>query len=102
MTTIPPSPAPYTPGPWHFNKTKLATFRRILCPDGLPVADVYGSDAEALANARLIAKAPQLLASLRRLANCPDLNVEDEGLEPESVAAWNEAVVLLDDIDRAA
>ncbi len=52
----------YTPGPWHVESPALS----IADSQRIEVATVrtYGDDAEALANARLIAAAPELLEAL--------------------------------------
>lgn len=43
-----------------------------------PVADVYGrDDAERLANARLMAAAPEMLRALRRLLDGPGLSDQE-------------------------
>lgn len=66
----------HTPGPWVIKRNRSVTARR---PDGLPgvmreivVAEVLSggtaSIAEADANARLIAAAPEMLLALRRAA----------------------------------
>jgi len=62
----------HTPGPWKFDRKG----RRIVDADGEYVAPATLSryhddrtDPEAIANARLIAAAPDLLAALRDLVN---------------------------------
>jgi hypothetical protein len=65
----------HTPGPWH-RGTRAPTYSSISCYQGKSIADVFGSDEEAIANARLIAAAPELLKAamlalkhLRRVVN---------------------------------
>lgn len=59
--------------------------------------DETPSDAEALENVTLAAHAPDLLRSLNRLFDCPDLNLDE--LEVETVDALREAKALLDLLD---
>jgi hypothetical protein len=58
--------AKHTPGPWKYH---TESHRNLVAgPDRLFVADVWTNDrldAERMANARLIAAAPELLAALR-------------------------------------
>lgn len=58
----------HTPGPWHLvshrpNLVKVETARVVIC-------DAFGGlNDETMANARLIASAPDLLAALERLVH---------------------------------
>lgn len=79
----------HTPGPWHIGLA--ATDRAIYGPQGEHVAtlpDMLASD-EVLANARLIAAAPCLLAALQRLMVAPCINYDD--MEPEDLNAIEQA-----------
>lgn len=66
----------HTPGPW-----AVEDARRVLGSTD------YGRsvmrDAEVEANARLIAAAPDMLAALRRLLDCPALRLEGHEYEDE-------------------
>jgi hypothetical protein len=86
-----------TPGPWK------ATTNRY--PDGLYngrpyvyssnhgyVAETFMNE-EGEANARLIAACPDLVAALKRLVDCPDLNFD--AMEDESVEAIAQARAAL-------
>jgi len=44
-------------------------------------------------NSRVIAAAPELLAALERVLNCPDLNLDE--LEPETLNARREAWTVI-------
>lgn len=71
----------HTPGPWHID---LQSPYSAICVKPYPgeiVCDIEGADAEAEANARLIAAAPELLQTVRsdRLA----FEERIEGLEEE-------------------
>lgn len=59
--------AAHSSGPWAVDDTYAGQSLklRIVCPQGEAVADVWGCDDEARANARLIAAAPELLAHLK-------------------------------------
>ena len=68
----------HTPGPWRMGKR--AYDRAIYGQQGAEVAsmlDLFHTPAESLANARLIAAAPDLLAALRAVMACPDLSRND-------------------------
>lgn len=76
------TPAPrqlHTPGPWHVEG------QYIHGPDGNRFLAVAG-DGEGIANARLIAAAPELLAALEDQVNCWEamlehaLRLEDSGM----------------------
>ena len=55
----------HTPGPWHVHQSKLGT---VLSPKDETVALVGGDvDGSPVANARLIAAAPALLAALEAI-----------------------------------
>jgi hypothetical protein len=58
----------YTPGPWHIGVRQPSSDKFIYGPQGSEVADCdrqTNFPHENLANARLIATAPELLAALR-------------------------------------
>jgi hypothetical protein len=58
----------HTPGPWRLTGDKLFRLtRQIEDTNGMGLAHAYGNDAEADANARLIAAAPDLLAAIETL-----------------------------------
>lgn len=89
--------AQHTPGPWDYDQT--GDDKRICVgiglvegPNGYDVAEVYSDDCdhdEALANARLIAAAPDLLDAVRELEA-----ILAEGLfniEPDRISRAREA-----------
>lgn len=90
----------HTPGPWSCNipphkfpiYAKHASRRFVyvasICRDG----DV--SEDEMDANARLIAQAPDLLASLRKLASWVANDIRLSGLNPDGPAAQDLAEAL--------
>ncbi len=66
------TPSGYTPGPWYADNV----VNRFSDDDDRDILlDV--PEAEASANAQLMAKAPQLVEALVRLLECPDLNVDE-------------------------
>lgn len=93
--TIPETTAPHTPGPWSISglDPNVVGPVRILVVDGADVpqqqavARIVDRTDESLANARLIAAAPDLLACLRRMCGMygayshrlAPLLAEDEG-----------------------
>lgn len=105
----------HTPGPWTLDE-RYAPMTGIVGADGFSVADVedicisptwqeanqgrhWGSadeshierpEAEVEANARLIAAAPELLDTLRRL-----VDVLNDDLDPEQCAVWDAAVAAI-------
>ena len=91
----------HTPGPWTTEclESKNDVDRSIVArtKGGNPIAvgRVYGEGVlsppspERVANARLIAAAPELLAALIRLRDCPD--VQMESTDPETDAAREQA-----------
>ena len=64
--------AQHTPGPWRF--ASIIGRCGIWSPGGLVAAtpEWIGRESEMLANARLIAAAPELLAVCQEIANWPD------------------------------
>jgi hypothetical protein len=65
----------HTPGPWHIGVCRPISYKFIYGPSGEAVADCdhkTNSPGENLANARLIAAAPELLSALQALVDCPD------------------------------
>jgi len=83
-----------TPGEWQNDASRKYYKDHVIRKNGLIIAAIHTSaldrtriDAEA--NGRLLAAAPELLAALRRLVNCPDVN-EDE-LSPETIKALDDA-----------
>jgi|GEM_PF-2598626 len=79
----------HTPAPWGFSPgSSPHNQAQIYCEDtGATIAITYAD--EHAATARLIAAAPELLAALQRLLDCPDLNLGN--LEAESTAAMHAA-----------
>jgi hypothetical protein len=110
MTTPKPQ---HTPGPWATDIDKAKELlRKGEDIDGATVYVNHGSgkggeiatlrhdpddqlnligddEHEHTANARLIASAPELLAALQRLVDCPDVNLDD--LELETLEAIDQA-----------
>ena len=90
----------HTPGPWTVNPcgTNNRTHASVTSPSGRPVAscraypNIYAARAEANANARLIAKAPDLKAALAWALD----QIEDD-LDPDHQAALAHARSLLED-----
>jgi hypothetical protein len=68
----------HTPGPW---SVQLGGYcRSVIHRAGHPdqvVANAYGNEETAAANAAIIAAAPELLAALERLANAVDAHCRD-------------------------
>lgn len=84
----------HTPGPWSINPKGGTPMVGIDLQDGgelLPIVEVvYGyNNAEAKANARLIAAAPELLEALDELANGYKGCFFDTGLAPRLEKARN-------------
>jgi hypothetical protein len=73
---------PWTPGRWqpYGENVALLTGQARYLP--LAFANHAINYQERLANARLMARAPNLLIALERLIDCPDLNLDN--LEPET------------------
>ena len=75
--------ATHTPGPWEACGAYVRTKITDTDGHGYLVADVFNGDgincdgAQAMANARLIARAPKLLAALRRIL--PHAQAQDCG-----------------------
>ena len=94
-----PEQAGHTPAPW------IATVYRY--PDGLYqgrpyiYSSTHGHIAETFmsedgeANARLIAASPALLEALKRLVNCPDLNLDAQEDETFAAIAQARAAIAL-------
>jgi hypothetical protein len=82
-------PANLTPGPWHQGVRPSSI---IYGPQGEQIANLREPlipEVENKANNKAIASLPALMASMIRLLNCPDLNLDS--LEPETVAAFEQA-----------
>lgn len=60
-----------TPGPWTYEE-EAYSMERVFGPKGL-VAQVVGDSAETIANAHLIAAAPELLAALEEFMEIMDV-----------------------------
>jgi len=90
--------AQHTPGPWPLSETgdgKRYVIGEGLVsgPKGYEVAEVYSDDcdpAEAIANARLIAAAPDLLAALERLVPADFHEHPDDFMDD-----WHQAVAAI-------
>lgn len=86
----------HTSGPWHVGIRTAHSKRDVYGPQGSLVAladGVFTSLAEAQANARLIAAAPELADALRELVADADLGEVD--LEPEELAKLERARAIL-------
>ena len=85
-------PTPWTPGPWQV--TPISTGYGIMSSDKEPrmVARLGSRRARDLPNARLIAAAPTMAATLARLVHWADRHGGFEG------TAWSQAYALLSDI----
>jgi hypothetical protein len=89
------SAAKYTPGPWHLqgidgqgahyiHASNGAEYTPVaVCPVGLL------DSGEQMANSRLIAAAPELLAALERVMACPAMN--EKMASPETLKAYDDA-----------
>jgi hypothetical protein len=70
----------HTPGPWHRDATEQTFHTKGLnlrAPDGSSIAALFGSKSdECIANANLIAAAPDLLEALEYLLPIAEKNVE--------------------------
>lgn len=73
----------HTPGPWTLAKGSLGVY--VMVGDR-EISSTVGSSREDLANARLIAAAPELLAALENLV---DLLAGDQWSEAEIDVAFN-------------
>ena len=72
----------HTPGPWTFHRSEKSCFGEIVDAQADPIGFcTYGGDAEAAANGRLMASAPELLAALEVIV--------------KEITAWNSAVELI-------
>lgn len=89
----------YTPGPWKYrpvpndmpdNSRKFW----IDHSDGGPVADVFNRGEDALGNARLIAKAPELVEMLKRL-----VSLHDETPSMLTTEDWDDAHKLIKELE---
>lgn len=65
MKTHEPTTSAHTPGPWHIDRQSPHSPICIKPFPGRVICDIDGTDAEAEANARLIAAAPELLQTIR-------------------------------------
>lgn len=65
MATNDTTPPAHTPGPWHIDLDSPYSAICIKPYPGEIVCDIEGADAQAEANARLIAAAPELLRTVR-------------------------------------
>jgi hypothetical protein len=72
--------------------------RVVVAADKYTVAVISHGMNDRAEYALLFARAPQLLTALRRLVNCPDLNLDD--YEPETRVAVDEANAVLFAIDN--
>lgn len=64
----------YTPGPW---TSEIGTSEEgpLIWPHtGKPVAQILGNSKKSIANARLIAAAPDLLEALQRIVDAPGMS----------------------------
>lgn len=74
----------YTPGPWRLHQTSTRAVFAGLPPDEDAVAHVDGGFEDArIANARLIAAAPELLEALRECVDCVTDLVTEAHEDPE-------------------
>lgn len=87
ITEVPATPRQHTPGPWEVDG------QYVHGPDGRRFLAVAG-DGEGIANARLIAAAPDLLAALRKALEWVE-HVQSvawdsipEGMRGDNGAAW--------------
>ena len=80
----------HTPGPWHVHQSKLGT---VLSPKDETVALVGGDvDGSPVANARLIAAAPALLAALEGLSEALTISTGPKIIREKAIqAAWEQA-----------
>lgn len=61
--------AKHTPGPWDNEQGNHPWIDIYVEKDGSAIAKAYGDNAESIANARLIATAPELLEALQSLTS---------------------------------
>jgi hypothetical protein len=78
----------HTPGPWVQEGRHVEAFDGKECVMGI---EIYGPEDEALANARLIAAAPELLEVLRFTLAELEVSAIRDGLEPEELVAVTKA-----------
>lgn len=85
------APRTHTPGPWSLDATRMI-LGKDFTGQWKAITDRVrgGSPMQADANARLIAAAPELLATLQRL-----VDLLNEDLDPEQAAAWDAAVAAI-------
>lgn len=64
-----PNETKHTPGPWRFAQNQMGHITFIIAPadQNGAIGEIYGQDEGAMANARLIAAAPDLLGILKRM-----------------------------------
>ena len=106
-TNIHPSEAPWTFEVWTLPLASPPRQELVIRTNGMVIAkvecDFNGGNpytvekAQAFANARLMAAAPKLLAALKRLEGCPDLNLE--AIEEETSAAMQEARDVIAEVE---
>lgn len=92
----------HTSGPWHIERINNRTrsgFNASIRSPGCDVAEVYGwEDEENVANARLIAAAPELLAALQWYVEHDDSTGDSEyyaaGLEAAQAAIAKATAVI--------
>lgn len=93
----------HSPGPWRVKPLRVAQVECSPFEDGTVVATCYASSfappvEESQANARLIAKAPDLKEMVvKLLRECREHNMEYQHCTPEPLLA--EAAALLKEID---
>lgn len=91
----------HTAGPWRYERGHLPTVRAGDPITGPVIATVHGGDAEADANGRLMALAPQMLTALRGIV--ADVQSR-EGWQDEigTLISWDWWARAVDAVTRAA
>lgn len=74
MTKVISTSAAHTAGPWHVDRQSQYSKICIKPLPGRVVCDIDGDDAEAEANAHLIASAPELLSVCKEVLGNPNLD----------------------------
>lgn len=84
----------HTQGPWHFGTGDEQTPAGVGSRNRAPLCKMSGNDAEDVANARLIAAAPDLYYALKHMNHIPELSGSyycicpcNDGTKPESAHA---------------